>query len=53
MPVEKENLEDQSKLDVDYNYFDLICNLVKAVSCNNNYKFLKLSNLKIELVTGN
>ena len=36
MPVDKENLEDQSKLDVDYKYFDLVCNLVKAVSLKTN-----------------
>lgn len=32
VPIGRETMEDQSKLNVEYNYFDLVCNLVKAVS---------------------
>ncbi|KAK4023136.1 vitamin D3 hydroxylase-associated protein [Daphnia magna] len=32
VPIDRETMEDQSKLNVEYNYFDLVCNLVKATT---------------------
>lgn len=50
IPIDKENSEDQSKLDTDYRYFDMVCKIVKKVSIHiseNTSALFALTNITI------